>query len=88
MKIEGTILELKKISTTIREVARIEGDVGAKTVNIGGRPYDGQYEVKPTFESQKLNTKNAVLDDNVLVHPISVNKTANSAGGNTIVIGD
>lgn len=88
MKIEGIILELKKMSATIRKTAILEGDLGAKTINVGGRPYDGQYEVKPTFESQNLNTKGAFLDDDILVHPISVNKTANNAGGNTIMIGD
>lgn len=87
-KLQGEILTLPKMSGSISTPKSLNGNVGAKTINIGGRPYDGQYEVKPTFESQKLNTKGAILDDDILVHPISVNKTANNSGGNTIVIGD
>jgi hypothetical protein len=75
---KGQILTLPKMS----------GNVGAKTINIGGRPYEGQYEVKPTFTMQTLSTKGATLECDITVHQISINKTANNAGGNTIVIGD
>lgn len=88
MKIDGVIIELKKMSATIRTTDSLKGEIGAKTINIGGLPYEGQYEVKPTFTVQTLSTKGAILEDDITVHQISINKTVNNAGGNTIVIGD
>ena len=78
MKIEGTIIPR----------TRLEGNIGAKTINVGGRPYEGEYEVNPTFNKQELNTRGAILQENIVVNSISVNKSANSSGGNTVVIGD
>lgn len=77
-----------KIDGTISPRARIEGNIGAKTINIGGRPYEGEYEVTPKFNLQKLKTKGAILQEDIVVNQISVNKAANDAGGNTIVIGE
>lgn len=78
MKIDGTI--------SIR--TRLEGNIGAKTINIGGKPYEGEYEVTPKFNLQKLSTKGAILQEDIIINQISVNKSANNAGGNTVVIGD
>ena len=78
MKIEGTIIPR----------TRLEGNIGAKTINVGGRPYEGEYDVNPTFNKQELNTMGAILQENIVVNSISVNKSANSSGGNTVVIGD
>lgn len=87
MKIDGKIVELQKISATI-EKNQLFGNIGVKTINVGGRPYEGEYEVNPTFKKQELNTKGAILQENIVVNSISVNKSANSSGGNTVVIGD
>lgn len=78
MKIEGTIIPR----------TRLEGNIGAKTINVGGRPYEGEYDVNPTFKKQELNTRGAILQENIVVNSISVNKSANSSGGNTVVIGE
>ena len=78
MKIEGTIIPR----------TRLEGNIGAKTIDVGGRPYEGEYDVNPTFNKQELNTRGAILQENIVVNSISVNKSANSSGGNTVVIGD
>lgn len=88
MKIEGTVVELRKISATVRQENALEGSIGAKVINIGGKPYEGEYEVTPKFNLQKLNTKGAILQEDIIINQISVNKAANNAGGNTIVIGD
>lgn len=88
MKIEGTILELRKISATVRQENALEGSIGAKVINIGGKPYDGKYEVTPKFNLQKLNTKGTILQEDIIINQISVNKAANNSGGNTVVIGD
>ena len=87
MKIDGVIIELKKMSATIRTTDSLKGEIGAKTINVGGRPYEGEYDVNPTFNKQELNTRGAILQENIVVNSISVNKSANSSGGNTVVIG-
>ena len=88
MKIEGRIFELPRITATVSTVDQLNGTIGAKTINIGGRPYEGEYDVNPTFNKQDLNTRGAILQENIVVNSISVNKSANSSGGNTVVIGD
>ena len=88
MKIEGSIVELRKITGKAEAQNALSGIVGAKTINIGGKPYEGEYEVTPKFNLQKLNTKGAILQENIIINQISVNKVANNAGGNTIMIGD
>lgn len=77
-----------KIEGTIRRENALEGSIGAKVINIGGKPYEGEYEVTPKFNLQKLNTKGAILQKDIIINQISVNKVANNADGNTIVIGD
>ena len=88
MKIEGRIFELPRITATVSTVDQLNGNIGAKTINVGGRPYEGEYEVNPTFNKQELNTRGAILQENIVVNSISVNKSANQFGGNTVVIGD
>ena len=53
----------------------------------GGEPYTGSYTVTPTFETQRLATKDRLLKDNVTVDPIAVARVENPAGGKTIFIG-
>lgn len=77
-----------KIDGTISPRTKLEGNIGAKTINIGGKAYEGEYEVTPKFNLQKLNTKGAILQEDIIINQISVNKSANNAGGNTVVIGD
>lgn len=49
--------------------------------------YDGDYSVTPKFENQTLKTKNKVMDFDVDVKTIPIEKVANSSGGNTVIIG-
>lgn len=76
-KLQGRVLTLPKLS----------GSIGAKVINLGGKPYDGEYVVDPKFTAQQLPTSGTTLNKDLTVNAIAVNKTANAAGGNTIVIG-
>lgn len=49
--------------------------------------YSGEYTVVPKFVPQALHTKNYIMHEDVQVREIPVTVTANTAGGNTIVIG-
>lgn len=87
-KLQGEVLTLPKIGGSLCKPKMLSGNIGAKTINVGGRPYEGEYDVNPTFNKQELNTRGAILQENIVVNSISVNKSANSSGGNTVVIGD
>lgn len=49
--------------------------------------YDGEYVITPSFDSQTLQTTGKIMRDDVAVEPITVSRTSNLAGGNTIYIG-
>lgn len=50
-------------------------------------PYEGEYEVSPTFEPQTLLTAGKRMLDNLLIDEIRVSKVSNPFGGNTVYIG-
>ena len=54
---------------------------------IGGEKYEGDYEVVPKIQEQKLPTKNKLLTNDVTIKPIQVVKVSNTSGGNTVIIG-
>ena len=62
-------------------------DFECNIVLIEGDRYTGEYDVIPNFRLQKLETENKVMEDDVRVHQIPVEKTTNQSGGYTIVIG-
>lgn len=50
--------------------------------------YDGTYTVTPIlYETQTLNTKNKLLEDDISVSEIPVTRTSNLQGGLTVLIG-
>lgn len=49
--------------------------------------YEGEYEVRPSFDRQSLETTDKILTDDVVVTPIQVQRTSNPQGGTTIYIG-
>lgn len=86
MKIEGRIFELPRITAIVSTVAQLSGNVGAKTINVGGRPYEGDYIVTPKVDQQKLDTKDAIMRDDVTILAIPYFETSNNSGGNTVYI--
>lgn len=61
--------------------------IQAQPIYTGGEKYDGDYEVTPKFTEEVLKTKNKIMKDNVLVHPIEVARVSNPSGGTTVYIG-
>ena len=52
------------------------------------KKYMGQYEVTPLpLVEQILNTKNKVLENNIVIQPIPYHQVDNDAGGRTVTIG-
>lgn len=54
---------------------------------VGIESYDGEYIVNPNFVEQILETKYKMMKDDVVIEPITVSKTTNPSGGNTVYIG-
>ena len=63
-------------------------DIESELVPVGDyEHYGGEYSVTPKFENQTLKTKNKVMDFDVNVKTIPIEKISNSSGGNTVIIG-
>lgn len=50
-------------------------------------PYEGDYVITPSAETQILQTGSKKMLDNVTVNPIPVKRVANPKGGTTVIIG-
>lgn len=87
MKVDGSIVEFPKITGKVKRQNELSGTVGAKTINIGGKPYGGQYVVTPRVYEQKLKTKGAIMNDDVTVKSIPFFNVGNQSGGSTAYIG-
>lgn len=74
-------------SETTAKLSFPDGFVQAINSYTGGEEYDGDYEVTPKFTEEVLKTKNKIMKDNVLVHPIEVARVSNPSGGTTVYIG-
>ena len=79
------------IDFDFREEAPIEIDIDAVSViTVGGGDtdeYEGEYTIVPKLAAQTLLTKDRVLRKDIPVEEIPITVTANTAGGNTIIIG-
>lgn len=68
----------------------LELEIDASFIGGGGGEYPtykGQYTVIPKFIEQELETKDKVLERNVEVKEIPVQKAENLGGGYTVTIG-
>lgn len=58
------------------EIARVESINGGLAVGvtvIGGKPYEGSYEITPSTEVQTLDTKDRILAEQLIINPIPSN---------------
>lgn len=66
----------------------VDVEIMGSIVSVGDyEHYGGEYSVTPKFENQTLKTKNKVMDFDVNIKTIPVEKVSNSSGGNTVIIG-
>lgn len=76
------------IEIFVEPIQEISIAIESELVPVGDyEHYDGEYSVTPKFENQTLKTKNKVMDFDVDVKTIPLEKVANSSGGNTVIIG-
>ena len=53
---------------------------------IGGEPYEGEYEITPSMETQTLSTSNKLLARDVTVNPIPSNYGLITWNGSTLTV--
>ena len=76
------------IEIFVEPIQEVSIDIESELTPVGDyERYDGDYYVTPKFENQTLKTKNKVMDFDVDVKTIPIEKVANSSGGNTVIIG-
>ena len=76
------------IEIFVEPIQEVSIDIESELVPVGDyEHYGGEYSVTPKFENQTLKTKNKVMDFDINVKTIPLEKVANSSGGNTVIIG-
>ena len=88
MNLQANIKKLPTISGRIKGITILSAKIEGVTIVAGeGKPYEGEYNVIPTFDKHILETKDRTLLQNVTIEPIPIIKTSNTSGGNTVIIG-
>jgi hypothetical protein len=85
-KLKGEVLTLPKMSGSVSTPKSLSGNVGAKTINIGGSPYEGEYVVTPKVDQQIMPTKGKVMTNDLTVKAVPVFRVSNTSGGTTVYI--
>ena len=78
--------DVKRLDFIIEEPEALTFVIDAYT-QITPDIYEGPYIVNPKFEEQKLATNNRLMQDDVTVLEIEVEKVTNLGGGYTVTIG-
>ena len=73
------------IDVTPSQEIEVEQDV---VINLNpAPPYEGEYNVTPSFEVQTLPTAEKLLDKDVIIEEIPYTEVSNNSGGITVTIG-
>lgn len=76
------------VDVVLNEIDKIEVEIGTELVPVGEyKHYEGPYQVTPRLVEQMLKTQNLVMDYDVQVATIPVERVANASGGTTVIIG-
>lgn len=73
------------ISATPSQEIEVKQDVVINVIEAP--PYEGEYEVTPSFEAQTLPTADRLLTKDVIVEEIPYAEVSNNSGGTTVTIG-
>lgn len=75
------------IDITVAETNNFEVSVEEGKGGVLVPPYEGDYVVTPSKDTQTLLTGNKKMLDNLTVKPIPVRTEKNQGGGTTVIIG-
>ena len=83
------ILAKQSLTGNISGKERLVGDIAiSDTAAVRPDTYEGSYEIKPTTESQILQTKEKLMKDDLTVKAIPYAEVTNSSNGITVTIGE
>lgn len=86
--VSATINAQHKIVCVVGKERNITGTISTAIIRDERiERYDGEYVVNPSFDSQTLQTSSKLMDDDVTVNAIEVQRVSNEAGGRTVYIG-
>lgn len=85
--ITSELIKIIRAEVTTNILSGISAHVDASVIGSGNERYEGDYEITPTFETQVLDTAHKVLEDDISVSPIPVERFINQWGGETVIIG-
>ena len=68
-----------------KELFKLKLDLAYKDIH---EHYKGEYIINPKIVSQKMETKDIIMDDDVTINEIYYNETENLSGGMTAQIGE
>ena len=85
--ITSELIKIIRAEVTTNILSGISAHVDASVIGGGNERYEGDYEITPTFETQVLDTAHKVLEDDISVSPIPVERFINQWGGETVIIG-
>ena len=89
MKFHVIFTETDQSFTTSFQISKSFSTSFDKVITVDDLPhYDGEYTLVPKVTEQVFETRNKVMNHNILVKAIPLYNVSNTAGGNTIYIGN
>ena len=82
--LDAEITATQEITGAIDQVGEIQGKITLGS--SGAEPYSGEYEVSPSEELQKLNTRGKIMTAEVQVNPIPPNYGLITWTGSTLIV--
>lgn len=80
--------ETSAVDIEVSDSSGIEIQIEGELIRVGDyEHYEGEYTFIPNFEQHKLQTKNKVMDSDLLVDSIPLTRVSNPSGGKTVIIG-
>ena len=85
--ISGKVDSRQSLNGCISQEAKVTGNL-ATAYTTSAKPYEGDYEVTPTVDGLRLETKQKYMTDDVTILAIPFFEVGNTSGGNTVFIAD
>lgn len=69
-------------------ILKTENDITVEKVVMDAPNYEGEYEITPKIEAQTIETAQKLMKEDMQIKAIPFYNVSNTAGGNTIYIGN
>lgn len=87
-KLIGKIITTPNLQGSIKQNSHLQGKLNYSSYEIyNAEKYEGEYNITPlAFQQQELETKNRILEENVIVREVPFFEVSNTEG-TTVYIG-